>query len=1313
MIDGKNRVASICRRLLKSRTRLTRALLLSAAGFALTVTSPSVAAPPADGIANGGLLRNSDFQDDWTTHLPELKNHHWNYTTEVFNRRDYNPDGWWLNGSWDWLDADKPIGSRRLVLRGPNAVVTQTVPWVQVHNSKKRPVGWPDAGGYPPEESRRSKTPLAFVRDLTFRVRVSAKDVPENAGEIVVAFDKTLSATAPIPAGSYEGKIVEVVLKANDWLAKAKEDKQAEALGVELPSAASCVIRYKADKGEIQLVNASLTAPEPASANLVVNGGFEEVDSDGYAKGWSRPAKYIYFPPGIYYNFNTWHNTTADNRGPIALDSLVVASGTRSLKMIIAAGDEKYIASPPITLNQTEPALIEASVWVKTDRLSTIQFDAEDENGKRIDCYNTIQKYPVSIGTNDWRLIRQVFSPSAPLKSIRIRLAARGINGFTLDDTSDQPQNNVVGTVWWDELRVWEPERGSAVSRASDPAPGARLVSLNLGERFFGENELTATILSGTADGTFRLVFDFVSPTGVKSSFESKPVSIGKNASAEVKIPYTLTELCVNAYTEYHGKLTLLRNEKPYAATDVWFSTWTVPIDMELGSLYLLPDTNKQFVKLNLGLTYATIKNLKSVRLDVIRRESGKVVTTLEVPATLDALAAQRAKLPAETRDDFANELLADVDVSALPVQAFNDPQRNWIIRATAMDTGGKAVISTDSQPFCRLAHDPPQPAIQSVRIDKDGLLFINDKPWLAWGVTYGHNPVYAGPADPGPGKYHNLRNLSPWGLYDRHGGKLASRALYDGNCIRYVAGSITKIEGVNGGWNGDNVYASSVFVVPDPVWSLDDLAKHAGGKEKLDAYLAAVKTNPAIVSTAPGIEEAFGNFSNATAAELAGMEQVVNAIRTATGKPVMVGHGGYWNRYEFERVPYFDIYDPETEPLYPAHLHTDMRPLIEGKARVAWLRPQMYEDVPYERWRFHVFVEMMRGCRGWQLAHGPGDPTTYRGLHGEVEFMKPILYSKEATPKVTIAPLVENMVRKLGDKTYIVAATTHGTSAGTWRWSDEIVEAEGAPKIRVRVTERNHEWRDDANGYNVTGPAEEGPRAHGVQYLVHQRKWPVGSKLVQWVKFDEANVPKNLLAVVKADGRWTHAASWAGFDTPSLRSTPGKAHWFGRTFYRHITGVIGFGNAMTAPALELVPNASVDMGALPAAGKWVKFEVPLDKIGAIDKLIDGVGFVHEGGRVLWGQTSIVAPDGVEQVVMGEHLDRPSPEALSKTKFEVAGLKKGAKVRVVFEDREMTADEGFFTDDLRGRDLYQRFGGIDAGYGDAPVALRVYEIPRQ
>ena len=80
-------------------------LLALAAGLALAGVASAQSQGP------GNLLRNGNFQDDWLTMLPELKNHHWNYTTEVYNRRDYNPDAWRITGKWEWRDADKmPYG---------------------------------------------------------------------------------------------------------------------------------------------------------------------------------------------------------------------------------------------------------------------------------------------------------------------------------------------------------------------------------------------------------------------------------------------------------------------------------------------------------------------------------------------------------------------------------------------------------------------------------------------------------------------------------------------------------------------------------------------------------------------------------------------------------------------------------------------------------------------------------------------------------------------------------------------------------------------------------------------------------------------------------------------------------------------------------------------------------------------------------------------------------------------------------------------------------------------------------------------------
>src|SRR5262245_23477804 len=91
---------------------------------------------PATALAQGNLLRNARFQDDWLTLLPENKNHNWNYSSDFYHRRDYNPDGWDLKGTWQLLEADAPWGQRRLVLEGPEARASQAVNWGAIHDPR-------------------------------------------------------------------------------------------------------------------------------------------------------------------------------------------------------------------------------------------------------------------------------------------------------------------------------------------------------------------------------------------------------------------------------------------------------------------------------------------------------------------------------------------------------------------------------------------------------------------------------------------------------------------------------------------------------------------------------------------------------------------------------------------------------------------------------------------------------------------------------------------------------------------------------------------------------------------------------------------------------------------------------------------------------------------------------------------------------------------------------------------------------------------------------------------------------------------------
>ena len=148
------------------------------------------------------------------------------------------------------------------------------------------------------------------------------------------------------------------------------------------------------------------------------------------------------------------------------------------------------IRSDPIVINQAAPRLIEVTALVKTEQLAMLQIDAEDDAGNRLPGYNFIHKNPQPIGSSPWRQIRQVFRPTTPVKSLRLKLCARGSNGYTLDDTGLQPQQNGCGMVWWDDVRVFEPEAPAKALPGNriTPAELSHVAQLDLGERLIARN---------------------------------------------------------------------------------------------------------------------------------------------------------------------------------------------------------------------------------------------------------------------------------------------------------------------------------------------------------------------------------------------------------------------------------------------------------------------------------------------------------------------------------------------------------------------------------------------------------------------------------------------------------------------------------------------------------------------------------------------------------------------------------------------------------------------------------------------------------
>ncbi len=123
------------------------------------------------------------------------------------------------------------------------------------------------------------------------------------------------------------------------------------------------------------------------------------------------------------------------------------------------------------------------------------------------------------------------------------------------------------------------------------------------------------------------------------------------------------------------------------------------------------------------------------------------------------------------------------------------------------------------------------------------------------------------------------------------------------------------------------------------------------------------------------------------------------------------------------------------------------------------------------------------------------------------------------------------------------------------------------------------------------------GVHQHYFDYATATMAVAAGDKLFAYVYLDPANPPTELM-LQWTDGSWEH-----------------RAYWGANTMVYGTSGTVSRYNA----------------GALPAAGQWVRLEVPASAVGLEGKTVKGMAFTAYGGRVTWdyaGKTdgSVVTP---------------------------------------------------------------------------------------
>jgi len=121
------------------------------------------------------------------------------------------------------------------------------------------------------------------------------------------------------------------------------------------------------------------------------------------------------------------------------------------------------------------------------------------------------------------------------------------------------------------------------------------------------------------------------------------------------------------------------------------------------------------------------------------------------------------------------------------------------------------------------------------------------------------------------------------------------------------------------------------------------------------------------------------------------------------------------------------------------------------------------------------------------------------------------------------------------------------------------------------------------------------------IQHYFHQAKKTrdvqPGDRLYAWVWIDPNDLPETVMLQVHDGSNWEHRAFWGadripfggiGADTPAHRS----------------------------------------MGELPAAGEWVRLEVPCDQVGLLSgTTLAGFAFTQFGGTVIWDDAGTIAAD--------------------------------------------------------------------------------------
>lgn len=1284
------------------------------------------------------LVRNGGFEEDWMNHRGDAGatcgSEHGDYWA---NGQDHFPDFWWCRQiMWPGWAGDrgtaeypspevfwdrdvKHSGAGSLCFAGKGGDVRQTHALIDFYdgNTLDRKRG----GSYRSmirSDPKLSKDYLAsIVRPLDISFFVKAEDVPDKAKAVFRLTYGSYAKQIPIPTGTYEWREMTASIPAQEIAAIVSKRGLARGIAV--------LIQYSAKSGKLWLDDVSVKEGYPAESNLMSNASFQEADEQGYPKGWSQQKRFNWFAPATYYIWNHWWHFYGKNRGAVLGDTFLARSGMRSLRMDVYPGDDKYVESPPILLNQKELRPLEVGCWVRAQDLKGGDIKVVDENGKHV---NDVQflgyRGSVMSGTHPWIYVRKHFIGNEPLKSVRVRLCARGFNGYMIDDVGMNVTYNQTGTVWFDDLHVCE--RGSSGSQLAARgvptipydvmvARPVRVVDVDLGERLVGENELSVTVANaGASAATLRLDAEFTLRARAISA-SSRGVKIAPGSQAALVVPYELDaeDLTRHWRRQLSVALTLRRRKETLAATKLAFSTWPKPVCFEINKTYSTPDERSIVVAANIGVASRTLGKTDYLDLAIKRASTDKALISKRI--TEPSRVLSRPKLWPKEQDRYhwykpnngqlnmQNLLLVEVDVSELPVREVNDPTREYVAEITGYAKTGpfrRELFRDRSYPFGRMKRPTAeQEPVKTVSIDPESHMFvINGRPLFPMATSHGGRAIG-----------WNATTLRD---YFFNGG------------ARWPNLGV-----VNRQWAEAKVYHPMLVsgihrITPEAHQNLIDKLKEnklvvlSGEKGKPNEMsIDEFNSHPsALTYTLIWGEGHMYHENHEESVELA--KRTIAELKKKVKRPIsiMISHA---SGYPFDSglVGLFDAIYSEQEPSGPLRLRSTLdRQLRGGKTWLTGYLPQEYEYLPWERERFQTYENIIRGSRLWWGIHSTGDPSLYRGLRGELLRLTPFLFSKDEPPAVSAEPTLSMLVKRKGNRALIMATNCQPVIGGAWEWNH-------AEKHRGAASHAG-------SSAHPSEPEPGGFRVHSIQDMQPIRVGR-GDRLVQYVRLDPESPPDCIMLATGGSADWNHIAYWGRFDHAGFKAAGLDEYWAGELYFMNGYN-INSGRPAEILRHRFPASAFRRAGDVPKPGEWVRLELDLAAQGIEGLLLDGIAFVEHGGKALWDHTVYVDAAGQERMLCEDTVGTPK-DLLKSVRIKVPSVPDGTKVAVLFEDRELIVKGGEFVDNFEGvaaydcfwqgwagdgttygvmpeRDQLPHYPALGYCYNNDPVCVHVYEI---